>query len=126
MMEGDFTHLLRRNLAYPANLLLLAVIVQQNFTSIEQIKVAAKKYGLPEIPEFGLFNWLENGVLAGTIWQFKPNERIATKLAFWVQRNMEALTELSALYAQQLTREQEIGVEKKIVEKIRFELPIAS
>lgn len=122
MIESDFTHLLRRSLAFPANLLLLAVIVQQNFTSIEQVTVAAKIYGLPEIPEYGLFNWLENGVLEGTIWQFKPNEVIATKLAFWVQRNWEALSELSALYPQQLTREQEIVVEKKIVDKIRFEL----
>ena len=59
MMDDDFTKLLRRCLAYPANLLLLATIVQQNLTSIEQVTACAEKYGLPEMPEYGLFNWLE-------------------------------------------------------------------
>ena len=121
MMDDDFTKLLRRCFAYPANLLLLATIVQQNLTSIEQITAHAEKYGLPVMPEYGLFNWLENGVLVGDIWHFKPNDKIAEKLAWWAKKNSEALLELSDLYRQQLTREREVVEEKKITEKMIFE-----
>ena len=120
MVDDYFIDLLKRCREFPANLLLLATIVQQNLTSIEQVTAYVEKDGLPEMPGFGLFNWLENGVLVGDLWHFTPNDSIAENLAWWVAKNAEAWLELSALYRQQLTLEREVVAEKKITEKLIF------